>query len=64
MDFPAGDYLSEAPSLPRFPPHSLTATHCLYIMYFDTRKWGGGESWTREKVRGAKVQKAGWKIPT
>ncbi len=28
---------------------------------FDTE--GGGESWTREKVRGATIHKAGWEIP-
>ncbi len=39
-------------------------THCLYILYFDTGKGkGGGGIWTREKVRWAKVHKAGWKIP-
>jgi hypothetical protein len=25
------------------PPNPLPATHCLYVMYFDTGKVGGGE---------------------
>ncbi len=46
-------------------PQPLPATHGLYMLYFDTGKGkGGGESWTREKVRGATVHKAGSKIPT
>ncbi len=49
------------------PPPALPATHCLYILYFDKGKGGRGEGglrWTREKVRGAIVHKAGSKIPT
>jgi hypothetical protein len=41
------------------PPPLPWATHCLYTLYFDTWNWGGGESWTREKV--ATVHKAGSK---
>ncbi len=41
------------------------ATHCLYVLYFDTEKGlREGRRWTREKVRGAIVQKVGSKIPT
>jgi hypothetical protein len=47
MDFAAGVYLCEAPSPPRYlfgvglaivlnTPLTLLATHCLYILYFDT----------------------------
>ncbi len=43
-------------------PPPLPATHFLHLLYFDTGK--GGESWTREKLRGATVHKAGSKIPT
>ncbi len=40
-------------------------THCMYtcILYVYSHREGGGESWTREKVRGATVHKAGSKIP-
>ncbi len=50
------------------PPPPLT--HCIrmygYAPYtYSLREGGGrGESWTREKVRGATVHKAGSKIPT
>ncbi len=39
--------------------HHLPATYCLYILYFETRKGGGGH-----EVRGTIVYKAGSKIPT
>ncbi len=41
------------------PPHPLPATHCLYILYFDTRKGGRGGRVEPE----ATVHKAGSKIP-
>ncbi len=37
-------------------PNPPSVTHCLYIMYFD---FGKGGRWTRKKVRGAIVHKAG-----
>ncbi len=46
------------------PPH----THCMRIygtVYLFTQERGeGGESWTREKIRGATVHRARSKIPT
>ncbi len=34
-------------------PHPLSATHCLYVLYFHFWEGGGvGGRWTREKVRG------------
>jgi hypothetical protein len=49
------------PQSPPPPPQP----HTVCILYFDTGKDGkGGESWTREKVRGATVHKAGSKIRT
>ncbi len=38
------------------PPHPIPATRCLYKLYFD---FGKGGRWTRKKVRGAIVHKAG-----
>ncbi len=51
------------------PPHPLPATHCLCkcTLLWHSPQWKGGEgaeSWTREKVRGATVNKGGSKIPT
>ncbi len=40
----------------------LSATHCLYILYFDKGRGGGG--WTREKIRWGSVYKTGSIIPT
>ncbi len=42
-------------------PHPLQATHCLYILYFDTGRVRG-MSWTR-KARGPTFHKAGSTIP-
>jgi hypothetical protein len=44
-------------------PHPLPATHCLYILYFDTGK-GEGRVKPDIKVRGATVHNAEAKIPT
>ncbi len=42
------------------PPPPLPATHCLYILYFDTGKGEGGrESWTREELEGQQFTKLG-----
>jgi hypothetical protein len=43
-------------------PHAPLPTVYVYTVYLFTR--GGGESWTREKVRGATVHKAGSKMST
>ncbi len=57
-DFAAGVYWSEA----QYPaPPFKTLYTCLQYTYSQGR---GVESWTREKVRGAIVHKAGSKIPT
>jgi hypothetical protein len=45
------------------PPHP-PVTHCIRTCTYTHREGGRGERWTREKVRGAKVHKAGSKIPT
>jgi hypothetical protein len=45
-----------------YPPPLHTVYE--YTVYLFTHGEGGGESWTREKVRGATVHKAGSKIPT
>ncbi len=42
------------------PSHTLSDLYLLYILWHRR----GGESWTREKVRGATAHKAGSKIPT
>ncbi len=55
MDLAAGIYLFEAQN--QIPP---PLTHCIRVYLF-TQGRGGGESWTREKVKGATVHKAGSK---
>jgi hypothetical protein len=57
----AGVSLSEAQK--PIPPFTV---HCIrvYSVLIHTGKGVGGESSTREKVRGATVHKAGSKIPT
>ena len=45
-------------------PRPLPATHCQYILYFDTGKGKRGERLTIEKVSGATAHKDGSKIPT
>ncbi len=54
-------YLSEAPS-PNLTPYYPLLSHCIHgcsMQYFSHREGGGGRG--REKVRGAKVYKAGQK---
>ncbi len=46
---------------PRTPYPPLT--HCVHYVYIQYT-YSHRERWTREKVRGATVHKAGWKIPT
>jgi hypothetical protein len=58
--FCGGVYLSEAHN-PK-PPCTLYRQYCTILIH--TGKRGRGESWTREKVGGATVHKAGSKIPT
>jgi hypothetical protein len=50
-------------------PYPPPLTHCIrvygYVLYtYLLREGGEGESETREKIRGATVNKAGSKIPT
>ncbi len=45
-------------------PHTTPHTLCTCTQYTYSHRKEGGESWTREKVIGATVHKAGWKIPT
>ncbi len=62
-----GRYLSVWGPLPSYDP--ITPLHTVYVftvyLFTQRRGWGprGGESWTREKVSGATVHKAGPKIP-
>ncbi len=58
--FCGGVYLSEAHN-PK-PPCTLYRQYCTILIH--TGKRGRGESWTREKVGGATVHKAGSKTPT
>ncbi len=52
-DFAAGVHLSET--------QNHIHTEYVYTVYLFTQGKGGGAGWTREKVRGATVQKAGQK---
>jgi hypothetical protein len=45
-------------------PTTPSQPHTVCIYCTSTQGRGGGESWTRERVRGATVHKAGSKIPT
>jgi hypothetical protein len=50
-----------------YPPplHTVfTKLHVYTVYLFTQGRRGRGESWTREKGRGATVHKAKWKIPT
>ncbi len=60
-DFAAGVYLCEAPSPPMttYPLLLQTVMYACILVYLFTQEGGGGEKWTRDKVRGATVQKAG-----
>ncbi len=60
--FAAGVSLSEAQNPIPPPLHTVVYT-CIQYNY-SHREEGRGESWTREKVRGATVHKAGSTIPT
>jgi hypothetical protein len=40
-------------------PHSLTATHCLYILYFDTGKGLGGRVELERRLEGQQFTKLG-----
>ncbi len=46
------------------PPPLHTVLYTVIKYTYSHREGGRGESWTREKVRGATVHKAGSKIPT
>ncbi len=54
-DFAADDYMSEAQN--PIPPPPYTLYTCIQYTY-SHREGGREESWTREKVRGARVHKA------
>jgi hypothetical protein len=64
-DFAAGVYLSEAPSLfmtPHHPPLPYTLYTCILI--HTGKGCGDGGKLTGEKVRGARLHKAGSKKTT
>jgi hypothetical protein len=45
-------------------PHTLPATHCPCILFFDTGKGVGGRVEPERRLEGAAVHKARSKIPT
>jgi hypothetical protein len=51
---------------PHTPPNPYTLYTCIQYTYsaYSHTEGGGGKSWTKDKVRGATVHKAGSKIPT